>query len=77
MTAPQDRSPASRPSMADTLQSTERVLRQSGRGFLVHFYAALRSRKLYPVENEQVQVGVGRELGPAVPAEGEQGNPLR
>jgi len=55
MTAPQDRSPASRPSMADTLQSTERVLRQSGRGFLVHFYAALRSLKLYPVENEQVQ----------------------
>jgi HD-GYP domain-containing protein (c-di-GMP phosphodiesterase class II) len=41
--------------MADTLQSTERVLRQSGRGFLVHFYAALRSLKLYPVENEQVQ----------------------
>ncbi len=42
-------------SMADTLQSTERVLRQAGRDFLVHFYAALRSLKLYPVENEQVQ----------------------
>ena len=44
-----------RPSIADTLQSTERVLRQGGRDFLVHFYAALRSLKLYPVENEQVQ----------------------
>jgi HD-GYP domain-containing protein (c-di-GMP phosphodiesterase class II) len=55
MITPQDRNPAPRPSMADTLQSTERVLRQSGRGFLVHFYAALRSLKLYPVENEQVQ----------------------
>lgn len=42
-------------SMADTLQSTERVLRQAGRDFLVHFYATLRSLKLYPVENEQVQ----------------------
>jgi HD-GYP domain-containing protein (c-di-GMP phosphodiesterase class II) len=41
--------------MADTLQSTERVLRQAGRNFLVHFYATLRSLKLYPVENEQVQ----------------------
>jgi HD-GYP domain-containing protein (c-di-GMP phosphodiesterase class II) len=44
-----------RPSIADSLQSTERFLRQAGRDFLVHFYAALRSLKLYPVENEQVQ----------------------
>jgi HD-GYP domain-containing protein (c-di-GMP phosphodiesterase class II) len=44
-----------RPSMADTVQSTERVLRQSGRDFLIDFYTALRSLKLYPVENEQVQ----------------------
>jgi HD-GYP domain-containing protein (c-di-GMP phosphodiesterase class II) len=41
--------------MADTVQNTERVLRQSGRDFLIDFYTALRSLKLYPVENEQVQ----------------------
>ncbi|KPJ98629.1 MAG: hypothetical protein AMS20_16220, partial [Gemmatimonas sp. SG8_28] len=41
--------------MADTVESTERVLRQSGRDFLIDFYTALRSLKLYPVENEQVQ----------------------
>ncbi len=44
-----------RHSIADTLQSTERLLRQGGRDFLVQFYTALRSLKLYPVENEQVQ----------------------
>jgi HD-GYP domain-containing protein (c-di-GMP phosphodiesterase class II) len=47
--------PRHRPSIADTLQSGEQLLRQAGREFLVHFYAALRSLKLYPVENEQVQ----------------------
>jgi HD-GYP domain-containing protein (c-di-GMP phosphodiesterase class II) len=31
------------------------VLRQAGRDFLISFYAALRSFKLYPIENEQVQ----------------------
>ena len=36
-----------RPSVVDSLQSTERLLRQAGRDFLVHFYAALRSLKLY------------------------------
>jgi len=46
---------ARRPSIADSLQSTERFLRQAGRDFLVHFYAALRSLKLYPIENEQAQ----------------------
>ncbi|MGD8727795.1 MAG: HD domain-containing protein [Gemmatimonadales bacterium] len=44
-----------RPSVVDSLQSTERLVRQAGRDFLVHLYAALRSLKLYPVENEQVQ----------------------
>jgi HD-GYP domain-containing protein (c-di-GMP phosphodiesterase class II) len=44
-----------RPSIADTMQSTEGRLRQGGREFLVSFYAALRTLKLYPVENEQVQ----------------------
>jgi len=37
------------------MQSTEGMLRQGGRGFLVTFYAALRSLRLYPVENDQVQ----------------------
>jgi HD-GYP domain-containing protein (c-di-GMP phosphodiesterase class II) len=31
------------------------MLRQAGRDFLVHFYAALRSLKLYPIENDQAQ----------------------
>lgn len=47
--------PAGRLSIADTMQSTEGVLRQAGRDFLVHLYAALRNLKMYPVENEQVQ----------------------
>lgn len=47
--------PTARPSIADTMQSTEGVLRQAGRDFLLQFYAALRNLKLYPVENEQVQ----------------------
>ena len=44
-----------RGSIADTMQSTEGRLRQGGREFLVTFYAALRTLKLYPVENDQVQ----------------------
>ena len=44
-----------RSSVVDSLQSTERLVRQAGRDFLVHLYTALRSLKLYPVENEQVQ----------------------
>jgi HD-GYP domain-containing protein (c-di-GMP phosphodiesterase class II) len=41
--------------MTDAMQSTESRLRQGGREFLVTFYAALRSLRLYPVENDQVQ----------------------
>ena len=44
-----------RVSITDSLQSTEVLVRQGGREFLLHFYAALRSLKLYPIENEQVQ----------------------
>lgn len=47
--------PTSRMSIADSMQSTEGILRHAGRDFLVTFYAALRSLKLYPVENDQVQ----------------------
>ena len=55
MTTESPSGPIDRPSVVDTLQSTERMVRQAGRDFLVHFYAALRSLKLYPIENEQVQ----------------------
>jgi HD-GYP domain-containing protein (c-di-GMP phosphodiesterase class II) len=65
MTIPNGRDAAHRSSIADTLQSTERVLRQSGREFLVQFYAALRSLKLYPVENEQVQRSLDEVTGSA------------
>jgi HD-GYP domain-containing protein (c-di-GMP phosphodiesterase class II) len=37
------------------MQSTEGLLRHGGRDLLVAFYAALRSLKLYPLENEAVQ----------------------
>ena len=36
-------------------ESDEGFLRQGGRGLLLSLYAALRSLKLYPVENETVQ----------------------
>jgi len=41
--------------MAESMQSTEGMLRHGGRELLVAFYAALRSLKLYPLENEAVQ----------------------
>ncbi len=44
-----------RGSIADSMQSTEGLLRQGGRDFLIMLYTALRSLKLYPVENDQVQ----------------------
>ena len=40
--------------------SDDGFLRHGGRGLLLSLYAALRSLKLYPVENETVQKGVGR-----------------
>jgi HD-GYP domain-containing protein (c-di-GMP phosphodiesterase class II) len=49
------RRPSARMSIADSMQSTEGILRHAGRDFLVTFYAALRSLKLYPLENDQVQ----------------------
>ncbi len=44
-----------RPSIADSMQSTEGILRHAGREFLISLYTALRSLKLYPLENAQVQ----------------------
>ncbi|OGU02459.1 MAG: hypothetical protein A2W29_07525 [Gemmatimonadetes bacterium RBG_16_66_8] len=45
----------SRSSIANAMQSTEGLLRHGGRELLVTMYAALRSLKLYPLENEAVQ----------------------
>ena len=42
-------------SAVDTLQSSDAYLRGAGRDFLVHVYAALRSLRLYPLENPVVQ----------------------
>lgn len=44
-----------RPTISDAMQSTDGLVRTAGREFLLNFYAALRTLKLYPVENEQVQ----------------------
>jgi HD-GYP domain-containing protein (c-di-GMP phosphodiesterase class II) len=44
-----------RSTIAETVGSTDSFLRHAGREFLVVFYAALRSLKLYPIENAQVQ----------------------
>ena len=44
-----------RRSLTDAVERIESVHRQQGRVFLVSLGAALRSLKLYPMENEQVQ----------------------
>src|SRR5256886_4186226 len=51
MTAPGGR----RPSMMETIQTTDGFLRHAGREFLVVLYTSFRSLKLYPIENAQVQ----------------------
>jgi HD-GYP domain-containing protein (c-di-GMP phosphodiesterase class II) len=56
MTGPSGDPPRrARPSIADSMQSTEGLLRHGGRELLGAFYTALRSLKLYPVENAQAQ----------------------
>lgn len=47
--------PGRRMSVVDAVQTTDSYIRTAGRDFLVTFYAALRSLKLYPLENAQVQ----------------------
>ena len=47
--------PERRLSIAETVQTTDSFLRHAGREFLVVLYTALRSLKLYPIENAQVQ----------------------
>jgi HD-GYP domain-containing protein (c-di-GMP phosphodiesterase class II) len=44
-----------RASIMDTVASTDTFLRHAGREFLVVLYTGLRSLKLYPIENAQVQ----------------------
>lgn len=44
-----------RPTIADAIQTTDGLVRHAGRQFLLHFYAVLRTLKLYPIENEQSQ----------------------
>ena len=46
---------SSRKSLSETGRSEEGQLRQVGRAFLLDLYTSLRSLKLYPVENDQVQ----------------------
>jgi len=46
---------ARRPSMMETVQTTDGFLRHAGRDFLVVLYTVFRSLKLYPLENAQVQ----------------------
>ncbi len=55
MTEPGGPERTARPSLVDTMAATEGTLRQAGRDFLIALYAALRSFKLYPIENKQVQ----------------------
>jgi HD-GYP domain-containing protein (c-di-GMP phosphodiesterase class II) len=47
--------PGRRLSVVDAVQTSDSYIRGAGREFLVAFYTALRSLKLYPVENAQVQ----------------------
>jgi HD-GYP domain-containing protein (c-di-GMP phosphodiesterase class II) len=47
--------PGRRPSVVDSIQTSDAFIRGAGRTFLVTLYTALRSLKLYPLENSQVQ----------------------
>jgi HD-GYP domain-containing protein (c-di-GMP phosphodiesterase class II) len=53
MTDPEGRS--RRDSIEETVQTTDGFVRHAGREFLVVLYTAVRSLKLYPLENNQVQ----------------------
>ena len=47
--------PQRRSSLSDVVGAGESLIRQLGRDLIIGMYRALRSLKLYPVENEQVQ----------------------
>ena len=57
--------PGRRPSVVDSIQTSDAYIRGAGRTFLVQLYTALRSLKLYPLENSQVQKSLD-ELATAV-----------
>src|SRR5213592_133080 len=46
---------ARRASIVETVATTDGFLRLAGREFLIMLYTSLRSLKLYPIENAQVQ----------------------
>ncbi|MCZ6917857.1 MAG: hypothetical protein O7I93_13860 [Gemmatimonadetes bacterium] len=50
--------PAPRRSLLDAMQTTDSIVRAGGHDFLLAFYKALRSVKLYPSENDQVQKAI-------------------
>ena len=50
--------PETRRSIVETVQTTDGFVRHAGREFLVVLYTAVRSLKLYPLENAQVQKGL-------------------
>lgn len=47
--------PGRRPSVVDSIQTSDGFIRGAGRTFLVSLYTVLRTLKLYPLENSQVQ----------------------
>jgi len=65
MTDPNARQPQSRPSLVDTMGTTDQLVRQAGREFLIALYAGLRNLKLYPIENEQAQRSLDEVLAKA------------
>ena len=44
-----------RPSLVDSIQTSDSYIRGAGRDFLITIYTALRSLKIYPLENPVVQ----------------------
>ena len=44
-----------RPSVVDSIQTSDSFIRGAGREFLVTLYTAMRSLKIYPLENPVVQ----------------------
>ena len=50
--------PTPRRSLLDAMQTTDSIVRAGGHDFLLAFYTALRTVKLYPSENDQVQKAI-------------------
>ena len=54
--------------------ASDMVLRQRGRDFVIALYRSLRSLKLYPVENQQVQRALDEVGGAPLCPEDQQGS---